>query len=185
MTANAEQYINIVLEYAQSTTTNLKKIIFKSKKQTERRENSTMTKLTSSYSKSFIKNQWSLQYQYISNTHDLICTNNNSRNKTKLILTKPLKIANTNYIANKQDIIPSYFMQVTNVDEDSFHIEVIANKVHNKSRKLFIKEVNDSNVSLSRTVIKIKKNKISAQKEIDIDEKHSESYHLALYGGKT
>eukprot|EP01083_Nonionella_stella_P200848 735153_1 len=86
------------------------------------------------------------------------------------------KTANMIY-SLKEDQKPTYFMQVTSVDEDVFHMNVVADVVADSTRKLFIKDMN----SEKKRIIRIKKGKISAGIDMEIHE--SESYQFVMHSG--
>eukprot|EP01083_Nonionella_stella_P200846 735150_1 len=76
----------------------------------------------------------------------------------------------------KEDQVPKYFMQVTSVDEDVFHVNVVADVATDHKRKLFIKDMN--HFENMRQVI-IKNGEISGGGDMDMHE--SETYRLAIY----
>eukprot|EP01084_Bolivina_argentea_P095647 171925_1 len=189
MTTNAERYVDMVMTYAQNSLAKLHKIIFRSIPQMDGKENSTLKKLISIHLESFTRYNWFMKYEFqIANTHDLIFTNNNLITKTKSISANSQQMVKTDQFANTHNKIPCYFLQITHVDDISFRIEIIADKVHDKRRRLFIKELNPNNMTSSpniETIIKINKQQISTHKDIDIDDEHAKMYQLALYSSKT
>eukprot|EP01083_Nonionella_stella_P314416 1132566_1 len=81
-----------------------------------------------------------------------------------------------------QSQIAPYFMQITSVDEDAFHIEISAHNASKNVTKLFIKQ---SHKPSEFKRIKIGKGGISGGIDIDInsDQKHNEC-ELTLYRRK-
>eukprot|EP01083_Nonionella_stella_P278534 947209_1 len=72
--------------------------------------------------------------------------------------------------------LPTYFMQVTSVSEDVFHMDVLANVVSVDARRIFIKDMNRLK---HQRILKTKKEEISW--EIDIEISWGKSYRFALY----
>eukprot|EP01084_Bolivina_argentea_P288252 494728_1 len=203
MTTDANDYLDIVLKYINSTSklseTTLEKITFMSQQHRDRKENSTIKKLVNKYFKSFHKYQWSVRYEFQNqHTHNLIFTNNTSiinQNAETMSISMPIikdtmakSISFSEIYSPKNKLnnqIPSYFMQVLSVDEDEFVIQVTADTISDKKQKLVIREIgSDNNGSSAR--VRIEKNQISATTyfDTDLDDKHDGIYNLAIYDRK-
>eukprot|EP01084_Bolivina_argentea_P011145 20824_1 len=178
-------YVDIALYHIKDSyktaTSGLREIKFMSKQQHDRKENSMLKKLMHKHSNKFQQNQWSIRYEFQKqNTHCLMFANYNKA-FMQLDVMKGLKtIPNVFLQTNNQ--IPSYFLQITSVDENVCHIKISADKVSSAKRKLFVKEVDKSNIGVM-SQININKYQISAERDIDIDPQHH-IYQLAIYGSK-
>eukprot|EP01083_Nonionella_stella_P238569 835889_1 len=234
MTLDAKKYVNAVWEYVtyshNTSRVTLQKIVFKSMKQNDGKENSALKQIVSKHSRKFGKHQWDIRYEYsIEKTHDLIFTTNKAlsvvtaNDQTVNILTshtlnesnqsdygaelddqKSVSSDSTDnseiqknmtQIASKESFytnankMPSYFMQITHVDQDEFRIEVLADRATDKARHVFIKDLNrrcnkDCDCAEFKR-IKLPKGQLSGGKDIDIGEKRNTSYRFALYPHKT
>eukprot|EP01084_Bolivina_argentea_P309521 535397_1 len=191
MSVDASNYTNIVLDYIElNMESQMQEIIFKSKVDHDRKQNSTLNTLEVKYFNKFQSNGWSIKYKFqTEHTHNLVFTNNYPTKKisTRSNRTKRQRKELFNIYEGKENEIPSYFMQVTSVDADDFHVEVTLSKkitTCNK-RKFFIKELNKfkHEVASNATVI-VKKNRYGSGIDIDIESEHNEHYYLALYDSK-
>ncbi len=74
-----------------------------------------------------------------------------------------------------------YFMQITSINADDFHIELKSDSVAAKHRKFRIKEIalNEKECVMNKKII-IPKKKYSGKANIDIDESQNGLYQLAL-----
>eukprot|EP01084_Bolivina_argentea_P247045 413344_1 len=78
---------------------------------------------------------------------------------------------------------PYLFMQITSIDEDLIHVDVVMNKPMNQKRKCFVKEIMGNNNDLTRTFV-FAKGKVSDKVRIGIDEEHDSIYHFGLYNSR-
>eukprot|EP01084_Bolivina_argentea_P021129 39253_1 len=85
----------------------------------------------------------------------------------------------TEHVVQKWDTMPSYFIQVTSVGIDDFYVEIAANVAEKSKKKYWIKDLKN----IVQPIV-IKKGKYSAEIDIEMDEKHSDSYNLGLYESK-
>eukprot|EP01084_Bolivina_argentea_P108562 194021_1 len=179
MTVDGKQYANIVIDFINSQTTapKLEKITLKSESQRDKKTNPTLKNLEKEFSQMLKEHQWGIKYQFrVDNTHNLIFSNHSIHREMFVPYSSNEIIQSIDdVIAVKQQTIPSYFMQITSVDEDDFHIEVIADKVMDEKRKFFVREfTNDTQnkVVLDRQKIVIKKKKKMAGIDIIIYDEH-------------
>eukprot|EP01084_Bolivina_argentea_P262045 443051_1 len=100
---------------------------------------------------------------------------NNVVSDTNVIDSSQLKI---NKFSSHQNQKPSYFMQITFVDDDEFHIEVLADQKCDYKRKLYIKDINNNSIIAH---VKIKKGMVSRGTDVDVAAEHSKVYYLGLY----
>eukprot|EP01084_Bolivina_argentea_P031498 58299_1 len=157
-----------------------------SKQQRDRKQNSTLKTLSTAHEKNFYQHQWSFRYEFQNHhTHCLLFTNDNKihMNPSAVQELKSMDISDIEF--PKTDQIPLYFMQITSIDEDAFHVKILADKICSVKRKLFIKEINKSNNNGLISPIKIDKGKISAERDIDLFSQHDNVYQLAIYDNKT
>merc|ERR1712154_62346 len=183
----AMDYIDVGLKYIKRSHQSLEKITFKSerpKKQRIQRENATLRRWTDDKLKQFEHYQWDIKYQFVSdNTHTLTFNNNNKRIYKKLaVINKQKQIESI--FPFKTDQIPSYFVQIRSVFHDKFVIQILAKTKSDNNRNLWIKEMNKRSDECIERKIKITKGYKRGRIEIYIDEKHDETYNLALYDNK-
>eukprot|EP01084_Bolivina_argentea_P308021 532503_1 len=217
MTADAKHYVNDVLEYIKNSskisTVQLEKITFKSKQQRDRKENSTLRQLLlSQQAKSFTQYHWTIKYQFLmENTHNLIFTNNNISDFSS-IGSKSIDIAlqqsrsvdvdddklnedeeefdqsfSFSIRTAVDELLPSYFMQISFIDEDGFHIQISCDQITENKRKFFIKELHYNKHSKIYPIerrVKIEKGQNKGEVDIDIHENHKELHYLALYDSR-
>eukprot|EP01083_Nonionella_stella_P059677 156148_1 len=106
-------------------------------------------------------------------THDLTFVNQGT-NQAYFVPHRVSRSRSSSSASETQDGIPPYFMQITSVDEDVFHVEVLARKPSKDITKLFIKQ---SHKPSAFRRITIEQGEVSGGIDIDIDsdEKHDES----------
>eukprot|EP01084_Bolivina_argentea_P247046 413345_1 len=71
-------------------------------------------------------------------------------------------------------------MQITSIDEDFIHMEILMNKPMDKKRKCFVKEIMGNNNDLT-TMFVFAKGTVSDRSRIRIDEEHDAAYNFGLY----
>eukprot|EP01084_Bolivina_argentea_P262863 444710_1 len=127
MKKQAENFFTMTLEYIKNSSSkiHLEKITIKSERQNNGKPNSILKGLANR--NSYNNYGWTARYLYIAGSHSLIFTNkmNNVVSATNVIDSSQLKI---NKFSSHQNQKPSYFMQITFVDDDEFHIEVLADQ---------------------------------------------------------
>eukprot|EP01083_Nonionella_stella_P027538 75905_1 len=181
MTGSADDYIQSVFHYTQSmnkSRTHLESIIFKSKRQSDGKQNSTLQNKT--HNKHFheinSKYHWVVHYELSAeNTHNLSFDRKESKDLTLNVTHSEML-----YSPNSNQL-PEYFMQVTSVEEDVFHLKVLAD-VDSAPRKLYIKDM-DRLIYISPCFIPIIRTKTGESSwVIDIGIPcENESYRFALY----
>eukprot|EP01084_Bolivina_argentea_P038113 70487_1 len=86
------------------------------------------------------------------------------------------------------DNLPSYFMQITEVDPEllDFQLHITLNEVSKKSKRIFIKDIDEKNGNGNHIAqaITIKKGKHSTEVVIQADEKPDGLYLLGLFENK-
>eukprot|EP01083_Nonionella_stella_P120906 362797_1 len=196
--ADSKHYVEMVLTYIKSTQNSkgnnykLDKIAFKSSREEDGKEISTLKKLVDRYSKIYAKYGWNIQYQFhIETTHNLTMTNKNYTQfveddhdveaSTEKRSSKHLRTISDLY-ASKQNQIPSYFMQVTLVEEDEFRIEIVADKISDIKRWLVVKELKGHNDHVA--TMRIQKGKQSESMYIYTGNTGQTIYNLALYASR-
>eukprot|EP01084_Bolivina_argentea_P021127 39246_1 len=83
--------------------------------------------------------------------------------------------------------LPEYFIQITAVDLDDFHVELTCYEFETskKKQKYFVKEItDDDNIDKVESCMIIKPGEKSAGIDIDFDEDHHSSFLLGLYKNK-
>eukprot|EP01083_Nonionella_stella_P011368 32312_1 len=149
MTASVDEYLQSTVKYAKTTSKlsghSLEKIKFKSKPQVDGKQNPTLEQKANKYVQRFLTYGWEAGYELSpENTHILSFTSRN--------ITIPNKRVSIVY-SPKEDQVPHYFMQVTSVGEDEFHVTVVADVVTDRKRRVFIKDMNHSE-NMQRIIIK-------------------------------
>eukprot|EP01084_Bolivina_argentea_P079433 144094_1 len=190
MTAKSTDYVNGVLDFTMLqnlSDSKVEKIAFKSELQSDRKENEPLKSLISKYSNELSKYEWSIKYEYfIEQTHNLIFTNNSiieTEQKSNMKNTSSQQDINIKTL--KQSELASYFLQVTSVDFDYFHIEIQTDKHCDKKRRLFIKEIDGTESTKIESAFTIRKGQMSAGIDININDVHDKLYHFALYESKS
>eukprot|EP01083_Nonionella_stella_P147354 464795_1 len=187
MTASVERYMLSLLQYVKTASNssgrNLEKIVFKSKVQNDGKQNPTLANKVNKYLKAFRRNGWETGYELSpENAHNLSFTIHKtlSLHPRNVIIAdafnKPANIDHSAKYSPKQGQAPKYFMEVTSVDEDIFHLNVVADAEKDWSRKLFIKDMNH----LENTgMVIIRKGQISEGINMEIGA--ADTYRFAIY----
>eukprot|EP01084_Bolivina_argentea_P064295 117284_1 len=185
------EFVHVVLKtikYANdSHNEKLEKIEFKSEQKTYHKENAALKDAINKCFDNISEYGWESKYQYQTENMDiLIFINKNNYFKSNI-----RKSSNSNSTSPISDIYQSqpnqpllYFMQITNIDEDEFHVVITLNKPCNKKQKLYVKELNQSYNETQKKQIVFRANEIKTEIDLDIEEDHDTLYHLALYENK-
>eukprot|EP01084_Bolivina_argentea_P110947 198045_1 len=178
--------MDVVLEMIKNTivTKNekLEKIEFISKQQTYHKQNHALKETASRYFNNISQYKWKAKYQCrTDNTHTMTFTNNNVYAKSNTRKSSNSTSSISNIYPSKQNQSLSYFMQITNIDDDNIRVVVTLRKHHNKKQKCYIKELHE--MKFEQKIVFVKH---QTRKEIDIEIKdHNGMYHLALYESTT
>eukprot|EP01084_Bolivina_argentea_P236555 397717_1 len=189
ITKHAEEYVSATMEYInQSTEISgcLERIAFKSKQLEHPKQIARLKKLVTKHAYSLQTHKWNAQYKFREEkSHTLTFINHNTSDRIQS--SKSLVSPRSSNFVTDDDINteskPSYFLQITSIEEDEFRIELLAEKAFDIKRKFFIKEINNPLDGI-KARIKIKKKENKAGVDIDMDEKHDELYYMALYENK-
>eukprot|EP01084_Bolivina_argentea_P180738 312236_1 len=186
LTKKSKDYLVAVLQYITDSSkleeTTLETIIFQSKPQRDRKENSTLQKLANRYANIFNKHQWSIKYSFeLERNHILMFTNNShSHKKRKPIrqISSPVKLEKQRSI--HMEVKLSYFIQITEITTEKCIVRLDAKNNNEATERYVIKNIHfpDQN---ELAEVSITCNRQFDTDDIYFEDDHHPNYQIALF----
>eukprot|EP01084_Bolivina_argentea_P183395 316464_1 len=171
-----------VIEYARKSdfiSKQLRKIIFQSEREKGRKIDTALQKFATAFGHKLKKLKWKIKYQLdIEHKHTITFTKDRVQQVSMPIIVD----ADQRHQIQKWGTKPVFFMQVTSITIDYFHVEL--SSTDQMDRMLQIKNVqheDDSKQIQINKRISFTANVETKHFDVDIDTKYNEIYNLAIY----